>query len=171
MSMTAGGDFFALFGLERSFRLNDDDLSRRYRALQTAAHPDRFAGKGDAEVQAAQSAASRINDAYRTLKDPLLRAAYILSLQGVDALAEGGAQMSPQFLMQQMEWRDSLEEIKASDGDSNALRAEVADAERAVMTQAADLLTDGAALPDEQKQQLADVIRRWHYIRKMIAQL
>ncbi|MGI9336987.1 MAG: Fe-S protein assembly co-chaperone HscB [Gammaproteobacteria bacterium] len=167
--MTSGGDFFALFGLERSFDLDGEALSRRYRALQAAAHPDRFAGCGNAEMQAAQTAASRINDGYRTLKSPLLRAAYMLSLEGVDALAETGAQMSADFLMQQMEWRDALEELKG--GDSSTLRAEVADAEKEVAAQAAKLLTDGAKLADEQKQQLADVIRRWRYIGKMLAEL
>lgn len=171
--MTSGGDFFALFGLKTSFHLDDEDLHRRYRKLQAAAHPDRFAGESDSEVQAAQAAASRINDAYRTLKDPLLRADYMLSAKGVNALAETGAKMSESFLMQQMEWREVLEELQQSgdDNKSASLRAEVENAEREVAAQAAGLLTDGMALSEAQMQQLADIIRRWQYMRKLLAQI
>lgn len=62
---SAGENFFELFGLERDFNLDADDLSRRYRKLQAAAHPDKFAGESEAEKQAALAAASRINEGYR----------------------------------------------------------------------------------------------------------
>ena len=166
---SSGGDFFALFGLPKTFDLDGEDLSRRYRALQAAAHPDRFAGKSTAEKQAALTAASRINDAYRALKDPLSRAAYMLSLSGVEVFAETGAPMSADFLAQQMEWREKLEELQANGGDSNSLRAEVMEAKQSAAADAADLLS--AALSADGKQQLADTIRRWHYLQKLLAQI
>ena len=166
---SAGENFFELFGLERDFNLDADDLSRRYRKLQAAAHPDKFAGESEAEKQAALAAASRINEGYRALKDPLSRAAYMLSLAGADAFAESGAQMSPQFLAQQMEWRETLEELQANGGDGEALRAEALQAEQEAMTEAQTLLA--AELDDNAKEKLADAVRRWHYIRKLLAEI
>ncbi len=165
----ADGDFFALFALPRSFELDDGELSRRYRALQAAAHPDRFAGKSEPEKQAALAAAGRINEGYRTLKDPLARAAYMLSLAGINALAESGAQMSPAFLTQQMEWRETLEANgNDNDNDSKKLTREVREAEAATAAEAAALLpAEGRG--ESEKQKLADTLRRWQYIRKMLA--
>ena len=107
---------FELFGLEPSFALDIDELQARYRDLQARHHPDRHAG-GDARHQReALQAATRINEAYRTLRDPRLRARCLLALSNV-ALDEERDTLNddPQFLMRQMELREALEEAQQAE--------------------------------------------------------
>jgi len=101
-------DDFALFDLPRRFTLDADDLAARRRAVQAEVHPDRFAAGGAAAQRAAMQWAVRVNEAYERLKDPLKRAAYLCDLGGVPIRAEDNTAMPPEFLMQQMAWREGL---------------------------------------------------------------
>ncbi len=101
---------FALFGLPERFALDADRLDAKWKSLQGAAHPDRFATETAAAQRVAMQWAIRINEAYRRLKDPLARAAYLCSLHGADVGAESNTAMPTAFLMQQMAWRDALSE-------------------------------------------------------------
>jgi molecular chaperone HscB len=101
---------FELFGLPPLHRIDDSDLERRYRALQRSVHPDRFATAGDADRRLALQASARVNEAYRTLRDPVARAEYLLSLRGVDATAETDTRLSVAFLGRQLERREAAEE-------------------------------------------------------------
>ena len=103
---------FELFGLESAFALDGEALERSYREIQSKVHPDRFAHAGDAERRASLQWTTRVNEAYRTLKDPVQRARHILELHGVDVAFETNTAMPPEFLMQQIELRESLEEAK-----------------------------------------------------------
>ena len=103
-------DDFALFDLPRRFALDADDLAARRRALQAEVHPDRFAAGGAAAQRAAMQWAVRVNEAFERLKDPLKRAAYLCELGGVPIRAEDNTAMPPEFLMQQMAWREGLDE-------------------------------------------------------------
>jgi molecular chaperone HscB len=103
-------DDFALFDLPRRFTLDADDLAARRRAVQAEVHPDRFAAGGAAAQRAAMQWAVRVNVAYERLKDPLKRAAYLCDLGGVPIRAEDNTAMPPEFLMQQMAWREGLDE-------------------------------------------------------------
>ncbi|WP_205192460.1 Fe-S protein assembly co-chaperone HscB, partial [Burkholderia sp. LMG 13014] len=94
---------FDLFHLPAQFALDETVLDAAYRTVQTQVHPDRFAAAGDAQKRIAMQWATRANEAYRTLRDPLKRASYLLSLRGVDIGAENNTAMEPAFLMQQME--------------------------------------------------------------------
>ena len=87
-------------------------MERSYREIQSKVHPDRFAHAGDAERRASLQWTTRVNEAYRTLKDPVQRARHLLELHGVDVAFETNTAMPPEFLMQQMELRESLEEAK-----------------------------------------------------------
>ena len=100
---------FELFGLEPVFALNADSLDSAYRDIQAKVHPDRFAHAGDAERRASLQWTTRVNEAYRTLKDPVQRAKHILELKGVDVAFETNTAMPADFLMQQMELRESVE--------------------------------------------------------------
>jgi molecular chaperone HscB len=106
---------FDLFGLTPAFSIEGEALERSYREIQSKVHPDRFAHAGDAERRASLQWTTRVNEAYRTLKDPVQRARHILELHGVDVAFETNTAMPPEFLMQQMELRETLEEAKDAD--------------------------------------------------------
>jgi molecular chaperone HscB len=101
---------FELFGLAPAFAVESEALERSYREIQSRVHPDRFAHAGDAERRASLQWTTRVNEAYRTLKDPVQRARHLLELQGVDVAFETNTAMPSDFLMQQMELRESLED-------------------------------------------------------------
>jgi len=113
-------DHFALFGLERIFRLDLTDLDSRYRDIQAQVHPDRFANAGEAERRLSMQWATHANEAYQTLKKPLERAKYLLHLAGHDIQAENNTAMPADFLMDQMEWREAVMEARAG-GDHHEL--------------------------------------------------
>ncbi|MBS0346559.1 MAG: Fe-S protein assembly co-chaperone HscB [Proteobacteria bacterium] len=111
-------DFFELFGLEPRFAVDLDRLEQAYLEMQGRVHPDRFAHLSDAEKRLSMQWATRANEAFRTLKSPLARGQYLLELKGVDPAFETNTAMSAEFLMEQMEWREALEEAReAADED------------------------------------------------------
>jgi len=111
---------FELFGLPVAYAVDTAVLERAYRDLQGRVHPDRFASASEAERRVAMQWATRANEAYRTLRNPIDRARYLLSLKGFDTGEESNTSMPPDFLMQQMEWRESVEDGRARQ-DPNAL--------------------------------------------------
>ena len=139
-------DFFSLFGLPAQYVVDEAALDAAYRTVQTQAHPDRFANAGDAERRVAMQWAAHANEAYRTLRQPLKRAIYLLQLRGVDIQAESNTAMAPAFLMQQMEWREALEEAD-SEADVDALADEVMLVKRQMLQNCERLLAspEGAA--------------------------
>jgi len=100
---------FDLFGLPPAFALDKEALEKAYREIQSQVHPDRFAHAGDAERRASLQWTTRVNEAYRILKDPVQRAKHILELHGVDVEFETNTQMPTDFLLQQLELREELE--------------------------------------------------------------
>jgi molecular chaperone HscB len=121
---TLHSDDFALFGLPRRFAQDPAEIDARWKALQRQAHPDRFASQGEAAQRLAMQWAVRINEARQRLLDPVRRAAYLCSLDGFPVRAEDNTAMPPAFLMQQMAWREALED--AQDAQAlEALRAEI----------------------------------------------
>ena len=123
---------FELFGLAAAFGLETEALERSYRDIQARVHPDRFAHAGDAERRASLQWTTRVNEAYRTLKDPVQRAKHLLELHGIDVAFETNTAMPPEFLMQQMELREALESATAAQDASrlDTLRAELAQSRR-----------------------------------------
>jgi len=105
-------DFFQLFGLPATFHIDSALLDQRYHALQMQVHPDKFSHLPEAERRASMQWATRVNEAYQTLASPVGRARYLLSLHGVDTQEETNTAMPMDFLMQQMEWRDAIEEAQ-----------------------------------------------------------
>jgi molecular chaperone HscB len=140
--LNLGDNDFALFGLPERFTIDRADLDERWRRLQATAHPDRFAAEGAAAQRVAVQWSVRINEAYRRLREPLARAAYLCELRGAPIAAHSNTAMPGDFLMQQMAWREALDE---ADGDAalGALEAEVHAAEADLLAQLTTLL-DGA---------------------------
>ena len=104
---------FELFGLQPTFALDRAQLDLQWKSLQREAHPDRFASEGASAQRIAMQWSVRINEAYNRLKDPLKRAAYLCELNGAAVNAENNTSMPSAFLMQQMEWREALDDCKA----------------------------------------------------------
>jgi molecular chaperone HscB len=107
---------FELFGLPAVFSLDQEMLAKAYRDIQSQVHPDRFAHAGDAERRASLQWTTRVNEAFQVLKNPVSRARHLLELQGVDVAFETNTAMPTEFLMQQMELREKLEEAKDAKG-------------------------------------------------------
>ena len=105
-------DFFRLFNLPSRYQIDSAALEQSYRALQAQVHPDKFAHLSEHERRMAMQWATRANEGYQTLRSPLNRARYLLSLHGVDTQEDSNTAMPVDFLMQQMEWREALEETK-----------------------------------------------------------
>src|SRR3954466_11703920 len=114
MSPDFSRNHFELLGIPVAFRLDAPQLERRYRELQSLVHPDRHAAGTDVERRLAMQWATRTNEAYRTLGDPVDRARYLLSLKGFDTGEESNTAMPPDFLMQQMEWREGVADARHS---------------------------------------------------------
>jgi molecular chaperone HscB len=103
---------FDLFHLPQRFTMDTAALDAAYHEVQNQVHPDKFTNAGDSEKRVAMQWATRANEAYQTLKSPFKRAAYLCQLNGVDLQTESNTAMPREFLMQQMEWREALEDAK-----------------------------------------------------------
>jgi molecular chaperone HscB len=99
---------FAMFEAPTSFSLDVGALASKYRSLQSATHPDRFAAASDAEKRAAMERATEVNEAYQTLRDPVRRAMYLLWLKDVNGMDEKNTSMPHAFLVEQIEWREAI---------------------------------------------------------------
>ena len=105
---------FDLFQLPQQFSIDVAALDAAYREVQGRVHPDRFVNAGDADKRVALQWATQANEAYQALKNPLKRAAYLCELNGVDLNAETNTAMPPAFLMQQMDWREALQQARTT---------------------------------------------------------
>ncbi|MDO9400785.1 MAG: Fe-S protein assembly co-chaperone HscB [Polaromonas sp.] len=103
---------FELFDVPVQFAQDRAALDARWKELQRQAHPDKFAAQGAAAQRLAMQWSVRINEAYQRLKDPLKRAIYLCELHGAAIQAESNTAMPPDFLIQQMQWREALEDAE-----------------------------------------------------------
>jgi molecular chaperone HscB len=111
---------FTLFGLPVAFSIDSARMEQAYRDIQTQVHPDKFAHSSEQERRLSMQWATHANEAFQTLKKPLARARYLLSLHGVDTEEESNTAMPIDFLMEQMEWREAIGGAKTSQ-DASAL--------------------------------------------------
>ena len=106
---------FELFGLTQKFSQDRSAIDSRWKDLQREAHPDKFAAQGSSSQRVAMQWSVRINEAYQRLKDPLKRAIYLCELNGAPVNAETNTAMPAGFLLQQIEWREALDEAKTTE--------------------------------------------------------
>ena len=128
MSLDANNSYFSLFKLPQHLNLDVVALEKQFYTLSRRLHPDRFASKPASEQEAALTASSHLNDAYRTLKDPILRTQYLLKMEGVEleeqskaatdaARATGGQKkqvVPPELLEEVFELNMQLQEMRAA---------------------------------------------------------
>ena len=146
MNLNLQSSDFELFGLSERFEQDRAAIDARWKELQREAHPDKFAAQGQAAQRVAMQWSVRINEAYQRLKEPLKRAAYLCELRGAPIAAHSNTAMPGDFLMQQMAWREALDDA-ADDAELAALDAEVRSTERDLLAQLATLLDGASASP------------------------
>jgi molecular chaperone HscB len=139
--MKLDDDDFTLFAVPRRFDLDVSALDARWRALQGEVHPDRFVSEGAASQRLALQWSLRVNEAHRRLKDPILRASTLCELHGCAVRAEDNTAMPQDFLMQQMEWRESLE-VADTESQVDALASDVLRQRQASLEQLQMLIDD-----------------------------
>ena len=157
------GDYFAFLGVPRKLNLDAADLEQRFRALSRQFHPDYFYNAEPAERRASLERSSYLNDAYRTLKSPVARIAYLLQLEGVLTAADrsetSGSKHVPPALLEEVfalnEELDEVRESRASGAPEGQWRARL----------------DRAAKPieekrDEHEQQLVELAAQWDRVRE-----
>jgi molecular chaperone HscB len=140
MNLHLHSNDFELFGLPERFAQEPAASDARWKELRREAHPDRFAAQGAAAQRVAMQWSVRINEAYRRLKDPLQRAAYLCELRGAPIDAENNTAMPAKFLIEQMEWREALDEA-ADEGALESLERQLR-ASRAQVLQDIERLLD-----------------------------
>jgi molecular chaperone HscB len=152
MKLNLQSSDFELFGLPERFRQDRAAIDARWKELQREAHPDKFSAQGAAAQRVAMQWSVRINEAYQRLKEPIKRAAYLCELRGAPIAAEDNTAMPAQFLVEQMEWREELDEAHA-EADLDRLEAQLSKARDEALQGIARLL-DEAADPAGAAQQV-----------------
>lgn len=163
--MNLQADDFALFGLQRRFAQDASEIDVRWKDLQRQAHPDRFVAEGGAAQRIAMQWSVRINEAHQRLKDPIKRAALLCELGGQPIAAHTNTAMPAAFLMQQMQWREALEEADSLEA-VEALHDEVQAFHKAQLAQLAQLID---VVPD--LAQAAQVVRGLMFVEKFLLDL
>lgn len=162
----AGDDHFSLFGLPARFDLDAQALESAWRTVAAQVHPNRYATASPAERRVAMQWAARANEAYRQLRDPLLRARYLCEQAGVDLQTESNTSMDTAFLMQQMTWREMMDDARNDAGVLAELRTELEDARQQMRVALTRLL-------DEQRDYAAAglKVREWMFVEKLAQEL
>lgn len=155
--------YFELFQLPPSFDIDNETIEQTYRRLAARFHPDKFAAASSFEQKQAVMMTAALNDAYRTLISPIDRAAYLLKSQGIDADAPEHTGFAHEFLMQQMEWRERLE-----DGRSAGNEAALLDLDKEIAAEQQNLFTDlGRAFAAQQPEEAGRLVRQGRFLNKL----
>lgn len=159
-------NYFQLFSLPAEFSIDQNSVAHCYRELQKQYHPDKFVMLSDAERLTAMQKSTEINDAYQTLKNSCLRAQYLLLLAGFDIALEQKTLQDTDFLMQQMEWRETIESFTQDDEDEIETFAEN------IQQQVNDLeSTIEQQLVAESLEAAADSVRKLKFMLKLQTEL
>lgn len=153
---------FELFNVPMRFTQDRAQLDARWKDLQREAHPDKFSSQGTAAQRVAMQWSVRINEAYQRLKDPMRRAAYLCELGGAPIQAENNTAMPAAFLMQQMQWREAMDDANNL-AALESLNDDVQQTHRAVLQQCAQLIDEASDLPAAAQQ-----VRALMFIEKFL---
>lgn len=160
-------DYFTLFALPRQQGLDAVRLEELYRDLQARVHPDKHAHLSPAEQRQAMQWATRVNEAYLTLKDPLRRARYLLELAGHDAGLETNTAMPAEFLMAQMELREAVADAREA-GDVDVLDARHRSLKKAIRGEFEALQ---AALDAGEYERAGELVRQLMFQEKLLHEI
>lgn len=167
--MTPGlcSNHFELFGLTVRFVLDQELLAERYREMQRGVHPDRYANATDQERRLSVQRAAQINEAFQTLRDPLARAHYILGLKGVQVDNERDTGMDPVFLMEQMELREALSEVRERLDPQGELGRLFSDINARIQTLIGLLEEQLAGTTPEELREARDTVRKLQFLSRL----
>ena len=166
--MDINKNYFEFIGLPVSFHVDQSVLADRCRELQKTLHPDRYAHLSDGEQRMAVQYMSFLNEGIATLRTPLLRAQYLLSLQDIDTEHESSTPIAPMFLMQQMELRERLEDIPDHEdpyAELEDLHGEVEDMLKALREQFAQYYQEGAL------NAATESVRKMQFLEKLVVEI
>jgi molecular chaperone HscB len=179
-------DYFAIFGLPRKLWIEMNGLEQKFLQLSWKLHPDNFVNAPEQERELSLKRSSELNDAYRTLRDPVARVEYLLGIEGARKEGEHKQQAPPELLEEVFELNESLDELrdaKASGGDLGALKSRLESAEKnfqgklgevdarlqSVAREWDDALDGDAATRNKIKARLNELLNRRSYIRNLVA--
>lgn len=161
-------DYFAFLGLPQSYDIDLPALSARFRELQKMLHPDKHAHLSERERRRSVQYTAHLNEALATLKSPLKRAQYLLSLKGLDTYSEASAQLPPAFLFEQMELRERLEAAKGNEDLLDQLSGEVGASLKQYQGRLSQLLASDS---EEAWQEAVDWVRKMQFMVKLQSEI
>jgi molecular chaperone HscB len=160
-------DYFELFGLARAFELDPVELESRWKTRIATVHPDRFASESPAHRRVAMHWSAQLNEAYRVLRDPLRRAQYLCELAGYRTVDQAGTSMEPAFLMQQIEWREALEDAQQ---DADRSKLEQIESE-IVVKRHEQMAKTGQYISEQQWTEAVKSLHEWMFVEKFLQEL
>ena len=146
MKLNLNSSDFELFSLPEQFAQDSAAIDERWKELQREVHPDKFAAQGPSAQRVAMQWSVRVNEAYQRLRDPLQRAAYLCERKGAPINAETNTAMPPAFLLEQMAWREALDDAR-SEGDLDGLVKQLTAARSKALAQIEALLDETGDAP------------------------
>jgi molecular chaperone HscB len=160
-------NYFELFGMPVGFIVDGDSLAERYRELQRVIHPDRYASASEQERRLSMQGASFINQAYETLKDPIARGGYLLSLNGIEMDAQKESTQDMAFLMEQMELREALAEIHTQEDPYEAVLEMREKISKQINTLVAQMAVQFEDDTPEQLEEAREILRKMRFLQKL----
>jgi molecular chaperone HscB len=160
-------NYFELFGLPVGFIVDGDALAARYRELQRVIHPDRYANASEQERRLSIQGASLVNEAYETLKDPIARGGYLLTLHGIEMDAQQETTQDMAFLMEQMELREELAEIRSQSDPYAAILALSARINKQIKTLIGQMALQFESATPAQLAEVREILRKMRFLQKL----
>ena len=160
-------NYFELFGLPVGYVIDSGRLAGRYRELQRVIHPDRFANASEQERRLSMQGATLVNEAFETLKDPILRARYLLSLKGIEMDAQRESTQDAAFLMDQLELRESLEAARHSDDPFREISALMLGITRKINSLVGQMAVQFEQATPDQLEAAREILRKMQFLQKL----
>ena len=174
--MTIPSDYYELLGLPRRLSLSQDDLQQRFYELSRKWHPDRFARQPEAERRYALDFSSQLNDAYRSLRDPIKRAEYVLKQEGFDIGEQRSKDVPPELLEEVFELNMALEELRSGDESVRPQLLEARNKFLAMLSEIDQQIESQFAAFDQNQSrdallEIRNLLNRRKYIQNLIGQV
>ena len=160
-------NYFELFGLPLGYSVDTSALADSYRNLQRVVHPDRFASASEQERRLSMQGATLINEAFQTLKDPMLRARYLLSLCGVEMGEGRDATQDMEFLMEQMELREQLSEVKEQTDPLDVVAKIISTIDEKLRALIGQITEQFASAAPEHLEQARNTVLKMQFLQKL----